>query len=291
TKLRNGYLNLKTGIYTQALDNDQENDMTHHYYKFDGKYEGLLSPLTPPHLTVDGETVVYHGQGAFVADNGKWFVGVQDFADAIGGTITSGTKDLTLKAGERSITIALADTVAAFGKRYASISELGKGLGYVATQYNGQVLGPKSIALYSARYTEERFLQQNQEAILLEMNKGYYKMNGGVPEFIEDESGEIHSYRTGSYNDILTFKEGRLYNVESEFSLDSKDKKIERFEPVKYVMKTYGTGKKFTANVRWGYSANLYVYPSQGYTKLLVFQGSSFDSDIVIIEEDAPSTT
>ncbi|MBW5447209.1 hypothetical protein GE107_14220 [Cohnella sp. CFH 77786] len=289
-KLRNGYLNLKTGIYTQALDNAQENDRTHHFYKYDGKYEELLSPLTPPHLTVDGKTVVYHGQGAFVAENGKWFVGVQDFADSIGGTVSLGTNDLTLKAGGRSVTIALANTVAAFGKRYASINDLGKGLGYVTALYNGREQGPRNIALYSARFTEEQFLSQNPEAKMLDSHNGYYKLNAGAPEFVSEDS-QSHSYRLGGYTDIITFKDGKLQCIESEISLDAMDRRIERFEPMKNVLKAYGTGKKYTLNVRWGFDANIYAFPSQGYTRLLVFQNSSFDSDIVIIEEASPSTT
>ncbi|MFC5530152.1 hypothetical protein [Cohnella yongneupensis] len=283
-----GYVQLASGIYTQAPDTRQENELTHHFYAYSGSYEGLLSPLTPGALMIDGQPVVYHGQGAFVAENGKWYVGVQDFADRIGGTVMVGAKDLTLKAGEQSVKIALENSVAAFGKRYASVTELAKGLGYATVLYSGGEMGPRTISIYSANFTEEQFLAQHPEAKVMEDEAGYLKMNGVVPEFVAEDASEYHTYANGGLIDFITFKQGKLHSIETEKSLYAIEKGISYYDPQKKVLKAYGTGKKSTVKYRWNYTADMYVYPYKGYQNIQMIMHGNYIGEFVILDE-APS--
>lgn len=287
-----GYVHLASGTYTQAQDSKQENERTHHFYAYNGSYEGLLSPQTPAHLTIDGQTVGYGGQGTFVSEKGKWFVGAQDFADRIGGTVTVGSKDLTLKAGERSVTIALTNTVAAFGKQFVSVNELARGFGYVTAQYSGGEYGPRSIALYSSGYTEKQFLAQHPEAESVnEYDEGYYKLNAGIPEFVGGKSEEYRTYVNGGMINLITFKNGRLHGIELEKSLDSMERGVSYYDPQKTVLKALGTGKQYASNDRWGDRAAMFAYPSNGFTKLLMFKYGSFTGEVYIIDEDSPTAT
>jgi len=121
-----GYLNVASGIFSYAFDH-QSNNPRDEYYS--GVYADLLSPDTPPQVVVDGRNAVYGGQGAFQYEDGKWAIGVQDFAAAAKAEIVREGKKLSLVRGDSKVVLAENALTVFQGKAYAPIETLAKGLG------------------------------------------------------------------------------------------------------------------------------------------------------------------
>ncbi|BBI30804.1 hypothetical protein [Cohnella abietis] len=123
---RDGYLNLSTGIFTSSYNESRVDETT----SYTGNYADLLSPEISPAFMLDNDTrITLPAQGAFFSDKGIWYVGLNDFAEAIGATVTNEDGKLTVSRNNKVMKINPVTIISFRNQAYVPMKDLRSGLG------------------------------------------------------------------------------------------------------------------------------------------------------------------
>lgn len=121
-RARAGYLNLSSGIFTSKYE-----EWVHTYGSYSGDFGELLSPEISPHIMVnDTLTVTLSAPGAFLGGNYLWYVGVTEFAKAVGANVSVSNKTITVKLGEKSLVVDPETAITFRNRTYIPIKEFRK---------------------------------------------------------------------------------------------------------------------------------------------------------------------
>ncbi|MFC4304168.1 hypothetical protein [Cohnella boryungensis] len=96
-RARSGYLNIETGVFVSEYKS-----MPRGAFSYSGNYGELLDPTPTPFLALDFRNIGLPAPGVILSDRDVWLVSLQDFANAVGASVSSQSDALQISFNDKT---------------------------------------------------------------------------------------------------------------------------------------------------------------------------------------------